>query len=44
MRSEPKVTGGAERDFSGLVIWRNGRSSLFRSPTQMGPDIEEHQQ
>lgn len=37
---EPKVTAGAERDFSGLVIWRNGRSSLFRSPTQMGSELE----
>jgi prepilin-type N-terminal cleavage/methylation domain-containing protein len=31
----PRVTGGAERDFSGLMLWRNGRCSLFRSPTQM---------
>ena len=33
---KPKVTGSASRDFTGLVIWRNGRTSLFRSPTQMG--------
>jgi Tfp pilus assembly protein FimT len=31
----PRVTGGAKRDFGGFVIWRNGRTSLFRSPDQM---------
>ncbi len=32
---EPRVTSGAERDFAGFVIWRNGRTSSFRSPNQM---------
>lgn len=31
----PKVTSSAERDFAGFVIWRNGRTSSFRSPDQM---------
>jgi prepilin-type N-terminal cleavage/methylation domain-containing protein len=34
--SPPKVTGSAKRDFGGFVVWRNGRTSLFRSPDQMG--------
>lgn len=32
----PRVTGSAKRDFGGFVVWRNGRTSLFRSPDQMG--------
>jgi type II secretory pathway pseudopilin PulG len=32
----PKVTASAKRDFGGFVIWRNGRTSVFRSPEQMG--------
>jgi len=32
---KPRVTGSAGRDFTGLVVWRNGRTSLFRSPSQM---------
>lgn len=32
----PRVTGGAKRDFGGFVVWRNGRTSLFRGPDQMG--------
>jgi prepilin-type N-terminal cleavage/methylation domain-containing protein len=35
----PRVTAGAKRDFGGFVIWRNGRSSVFRSPDQMGSGI-----
>ena len=31
----PRVTGGAKRDFGGFVVWRNGRTSVFRSPDQM---------
>jgi hypothetical protein len=30
------ITGGAKRDFGGFVIWRNGRTSIYRSPLQMG--------
>ena len=33
---EPRVTPSAERDFAGFVIWRNGRTSSYRSPDQMG--------
>jgi prepilin-type N-terminal cleavage/methylation domain-containing protein len=36
----PKVTSASRRDFGGFVIWRNGRTSLFRSPTQMGAEIK----
>ncbi len=32
----PVVTGSAKRDFGGFVIWNNGRTSVFRSPQQMG--------
>jgi prepilin-type N-terminal cleavage/methylation domain-containing protein len=31
----PVVTGSAKRDFGGFVVWKNGRTSLFRSPAQM---------
>jgi len=35
----PRVTASGKRDFGGFVIWRNGRTSVFRSPDQMGiPD------
>jgi prepilin-type N-terminal cleavage/methylation domain-containing protein len=34
--SPPRVTSGAKRDFGGFVIWRNGRTSVFRSPEQIG--------
>lgn len=36
----PRVTGAAKRDFGGFVIWRNGRTSVFRSPEQMGSGIK----
>jgi prepilin-type N-terminal cleavage/methylation domain-containing protein len=32
----PRVTGSAKRDFGGFVVWRNGRTSIFRGPDQMG--------
>jgi len=32
---QPRVGRMGERDFSGFVIWRNGRTSLYRSPTQI---------
>jgi prepilin-type N-terminal cleavage/methylation domain-containing protein len=32
----PRVTGAAKRDFGGFVIWRNGTTSSFRSPDQIG--------
>jgi len=31
----PRVTGGAKRDFGGFVVWKNGRTSMFRAPDQM---------
>lgn len=39
---EPKTTRSAGRDFAGFVIWRNGRTSTFRSPGQIEglPDSE----
>lgn len=35
----PRATAGAKRDFGGFVVWRNGRTSLFRSPEQMGSTV-----
>ncbi|MFD2257203.1 Tfp pilus assembly protein FimT/FimU [Luteolibacter algae] len=32
---EPLITASAKRDFAGFVIWRNGRTSSYRSPDQM---------
>lgn len=36
----PKVAGSARRDFGGFVIWRNGRTSLFRSPEQISTELQ----
>jgi prepilin-type N-terminal cleavage/methylation domain-containing protein len=36
----PKITASAKRDFGGFVIWKNGRTSVFRSPDQMGSDTK----
>ena len=36
----PRVTASAKRDFGGFVIWRNGRTSVFRSPDQMGSALK----
>jgi len=33
--SKPRVTSDGTRDFGGFVIWRNGRTSVFRNPSQM---------
>jgi len=33
---EPRATADGKRDFGGFVIWRNGRTSLFRGPEQIG--------
>lgn len=40
---EPKTTRGAARDFAGFVIWRNGRTSIFRSPAQI-PNLPSNDQ
>ncbi len=31
----PRVTASGKRDFGGFVIWRNGRTSMFRNPEQI---------
>ncbi len=36
----PKITGAAKRDFGGFVVWRNGRTSVFRSPEQISTAIK----
>ena len=36
----PKITGAAKRDFGGFAIWRNGRTSIFRSPEQISTNIK----
>lgn len=36
----PRITASAKRDFGGFVIWRNGRTSVFRSPGQMGVNTQ----
>lgn len=33
---EPRATGEGKRDFAGFVVWRNGRTSLFRGPDEIG--------
>ena len=40
MAGAPKVTTAGKRDFGGFVVWRNGRTSVFRSPTQISSDIQ----
>jgi len=35
----PKVTSAAKRDFGGFIIWRNGKTSLFRTPDQINPAL-----
>ncbi|RYD36241.1 MAG: hypothetical protein EOP87_05850 [Verrucomicrobiaceae bacterium] len=31
----PVVTASTKRDFGGFIVWRNGRTSVFRSPEQI---------
>ncbi len=35
----PRVTASGKRDFGGFVVWRNGRTSSFRSPEQISSTI-----
>lgn len=35
----PRVTKSGLRDFGGFVVWRNGRTSVFRNPDQMGSSV-----
>jgi len=37
--SPPVVTAAGRRDFGGFVIWRNGGTSLFRSPDQVAATL-----
>jgi prepilin-type N-terminal cleavage/methylation domain-containing protein len=37
---KPKVTSAGKRDFGGFVVWRNGRTSVFRSPAQIATGIQ----
>jgi len=32
---KPRATESTKRDFGGLIVWRNGRTSVFRNPDQM---------
>ena len=36
----PRVTAEGKRDFGGFVVWRSGRTSLFRSTDQMGSIVK----
>lgn len=33
--NQPRVNRKSERDFGGFVVWRNGSTSLYRSPAQI---------
>ncbi len=35
----PRVTAAGKRDFGGFAIWRNGQTSIFRSPDQIATGI-----
>lgn len=37
---QPRVTSAGKRDFGGFVVWRNGRTSIFRSPEQISTSIK----
>ncbi len=37
--AQPRVTSAAKRDFGGFVIWRNGSTSVFRSPAQIDSSL-----
>jgi prepilin-type N-terminal cleavage/methylation domain-containing protein len=39
-KEQPKVTSAGKRDFGGFVVWRNGNTSVFRSPEQISPTIK----
>lgn len=38
--AKPKITSSGKRDFGGFVVWRNGRTSVFRSPDQVSSSIK----
>jgi type II secretory pathway pseudopilin PulG len=35
----PRITASAKRDFGGFVVWRNGRTSLYRNPDQISQSL-----
>lgn len=37
----PKITANAKRDFGGFVVWRNGRTSIFRSTEQISAAMKD---
>lgn len=37
----PKVMASSKRDFGGFVVWRNGRTSVFRSPDQISASLPD---
>ncbi len=37
----PKVMASAKRDFGGFVVWRSGRTSVFRTPDQISADLPD---
>lgn len=40
-QAPPRVTKAGRRDFGGFVVWRNGRTSLFQSPSQISDQLPE---
>lgn len=38
-KAKPRVNASGKRDFGGFVVWRNGTTSMFRSPEQVSSDI-----
>jgi len=38
-----RVMSTGKRDFGGFIIWRNGRTSVFRSPEQIGSALKSLQ-
>jgi prepilin-type N-terminal cleavage/methylation domain-containing protein len=39
--AKPRVIASAKKDFGGFVIWRNGNTSVFRSPIQISSAIDK---
>ena len=42
-QGDPLTTRGASRDFSGFVVWRNGRTSTYNNPKQI-PNLPDDAQ
>ena len=40
LKEQPRTTSAGKRDFGGFVIWRNGRTSIFRGPAQIDVSIQ----